>query len=140
MASAAAARRETGGAEELHAADYRVYAYLQMARDSAAAVMLASLPDLTQRFNPNAIGTGAPPAAGYFAIAAIPARFALERGAWGEAAHLVVRPSPFPFVDAMTWFARGVGWARAEDTAVADSAIAELQRLRDRLATVREAY
>ena len=78
--------------------------------------------------------------AGYFAIAAIPARYALERGAWREAANLTVTKSPFPFADANTHFARALGAARTGDTAIARSAIAELQRIRDELARQNEKY
>ncbi len=59
--------------------------------------------------------SAAPGVAGVFALAAIPARWALERHAWGEAAKLEPRPSRFPFTEAMTYFARGIGAARAGD-------------------------
>ena len=140
VASAGAARREGAVAEELHAADYRTYAYLQMGRDRAAARIVTELTDLASRLDPNAVGTGAPPAAGYFAIAAIPARYALERGAWAEAVQLPLHPSPVPFADAVTWFARGLGGARSGDSATADSAVAALDRLGDRLAAAGEGY
>ena len=139
-AAAEAARREGATAEELHASDYRMYAYLQLAQDSAAAHILGSLATIAPRLNPSAVGTGGAPAAGYYAVAAIPARFALERGAWLEAATLTVTPSPVPFADAVTWFARALGAARTADTAAADSAITELQGLRDRLARAGEVY
>ena len=53
--------------------------------------------------------------AGAFAIAAIPARYAIERGAWNEAATLTVRPAKTPYTEAMTHFARALG-ARAAAT------------------------
>lgn len=140
VTSAEAARREGATAEALHADDYRMYAYLQMGQDRAARRILAALPAVARRMDPNAIGTGAPPAAGYFAIAAIPARYALERGAWAEAARLELLPSPVPFADAVTWFARGLGAARLGDTAAADAAIAALQGIRDRLTKAGESY
>ena len=62
-------------------------------------------------------GSAAPPSAGVFALAAIPARYALERQAWAEAAKLELRPSRFPQADAITWFARGLGAARTGDLA-----------------------
>ena len=70
-----------------------------------------------------------PPAAAYYAIAAIPARWALERGAWAEAARLEVRASGFPFADALTEFARALGAARMGDVANARTAIARLEAL-----------
>ena len=62
-------------------------------------------------------GSAAPPLAGVFALAAIPARYALERQAWAEAAKLELRSSRFPQADAITWFARGLGAARTGDVA-----------------------
>ncbi len=140
VASAAAARREGGVAEELHASDYRVYAYLQMGQIDAAKEVLDSLPSLARRLDPVAIVGAAPPAAGFFAIAAIPARYALERGAWAEAARLELKPSPTPFADAVTWFARALGASRSRDTATARSAITALKAIRDRLLQAKEAY
>ncbi len=140
VASAEAARREGATAEELHSSDYRTYAYLQMGRDRAARRILAALPAIARHLDPNAIGTGGSPAAGYFAIAAIPARYALERGAWADAARLELRPSPVPFADAITWFARALGASRRGDTTVAQTAIAALQAIRDRLVQARETY
>jgi tetratricopeptide (TPR) repeat protein len=140
VASARAAHREGSTAEELHASDYLVYAYLQLAQDRAAERVLAQLPAVARSLDPNAVGTAAPPAAGYFAIAAIPARVALERGAWAEAARLELRPSPVPFADAMTWFARALGAARTGDTAVATAAIAALSGICDRLTRAGENY
>ena len=140
VASAEAARREGATAEELHASDYRTYAYLQMGQDRAVRRILAALPAIAGRLDPNAIGTAAPPAAGYFAIAAIPARYALERGAWAEAARLELRPSPVPFADAVTWFARGLGAARIGDTTAAQTAIAALLGIRERLVQARDTY
>ena len=139
-AAATAARRERSTAEELHALDYQVYAYLQQRRYETARRLVAGLPAIEKRFDPTAITTGAPPSAGYFALAAIPARYALERGAWAEAARLTPPASPFGFADAIGWFARGLGGARSGDTATARVAIAELARLSERLGGSGEAY
>ena len=138
--SAEAARREGAVAEELHAADYRMYAYLQLGQIEAARQILEELPSIAPRLDPNAVGTGAPPAAGYYAIAAIPARWALERGEWAEAARLEPKPSPAAFADAVTWFARGLGASRSRDTLTADGAIAALLGLTEKLARAGEGY
>ena len=140
LAAEGAARREHSTAEALHALDYRAYASLQRGEDRAAARMVAAVPPLAGVLDPTALGTGAPPAAGYFAIAAIPARYALERGDWAAAARLELQPSPVPWADAITWFARGLGAARSGDTAAARDAVAALQRIRERLLAAREAY
>ena len=113
VAAAAAARREGQTAEELHASDYEIYAYLQTGQDEAARRIVDSLPEIASRFDPKAVISGAGgPSAGYFALAAIPARYALERQDWKQAAQLTLRETPFPYTEAMTWFARGLGAAR----------------------------
>ena len=86
VAAAAAARRQGQTAEELHASDYETYAYLQTGQDEAAARIVTALPEIASRFDPKALLIGAgPPSAGYFALAAIPARYALERQDWQQA-------------------------------------------------------
>jgi hypothetical protein len=140
IASSAAAKRDKSTAEELHAMDYRTYAYLQTGQDAAARGMVDALPEVAARFDPNAVGSAAPGSAGVFALAAIPARYALERGAWADAARLEPRPSSYPFADALTYFARALGAARTGNTAVARAAIESLTTIKDRLAQQREAY
>jgi hypothetical protein len=140
IASAQAARRDGATAEELHAMDYQAYAYLQMAQDGATRRLAEALPEISARFDPTRGGSAAPPLAGVFALAAIPARYALERGAWSEAAKLELRPSRFPHADAITWFARGLGAARAGDVQGARAAIAALQQLEVQLTKAGESY
>lgn len=140
LASKVAARRDLSGAEELHASDYMMYAYLQTGQDRAAQALLATIPQIVTRFDPTKPASAAPPSAGYFAMAAMPARYALERGAWRDAAQLTVQKSPFPFADAITHFARAIGAARIRDTAIAKSAIDELQKIRDELTRQNEKY
>ena len=55
IAAAAAARREGQTAEELHASDYEIYAYLQTGQDEAARRMVDSLPEIASRFDPKAV-------------------------------------------------------------------------------------
>jgi tetratricopeptide (TPR) repeat protein len=141
IAAAAAARRESQTAEELHATDYEIYAYLQTGQDQAARRIANSLPEIASRFDPKAVLNGAGgPSVGYFAVAAIPARYALERQDWKQAARLTVRETPFPYTDAMTWFARGLGAARLRRTAAANGAAAALQQIRERLLRAGENY
>ena len=138
--SATAASEEGSVGEALHANDYMMYAYLQTGQDSAAARVLAAFPALSARYDPSGPTTGAPPAAAYFAMAAIPARYALERGDWSAASALEVHQTAFPFADAVTWFARGIGAARSGDTLLSGEAVRQLERLRDALAQRKEAY
>lgn len=134
IASAAAARRDGATAEELHALDYQIYAYLQAGQDGAAGRIVESLPGIAARFDPEAIGSAAPGMAGVFALSAIPARWALERGDWPAAARLERRKSPFPQTEATTCFARALGAARSGDPSAARASIAELEAIRERLA------
>jgi hypothetical protein len=141
IAAVAAARREGQTAEELHASDYEIYAYLQTGQDEAAGRIVKSLPEIASRFDPKAELSGAGgPAAGYFALAAIPARYALERQDWKQAAQLALRKTPFPYTDAMTWFARGLGAARLGQAAQANESARALQQIRERLLNDDEDY
>ncbi|MGZ4879332.1 MAG: hypothetical protein ACXVJ0_07565 [Candidatus Angelobacter sp.] len=140
MAAAAAARSEGQTAEELHASDYMVYAYLQTAQDRATQRLLESAVETFSRFDPAVVLSGAaPPSAAYFARAAMPARYCLERRAWADAAKLDPLPSPFPPADAITYFARGLGAAHVKDGATARSAIGSLEQIRDKL-KMKEGY
>ncbi|MEX2178154.1 MAG: hypothetical protein WD801_05560 [Gemmatimonadaceae bacterium] len=132
--------RSASIAEALHAADYAAYAYLQMRRDSAAKAVLDELPALAARFDPTAITGAAPGSAGVFALAAIPARYALERRDWAQAARLVPNASAFPWTEAMTYFARALGASHTAQPAVAAEAIDSLSAIQDRLRSRGEAY
>jgi hypothetical protein len=141
IAAVAAARREGQTAEELHASDYEVYAYLQIGQDRAARQIVDSLPEIASRFDPKTvIGGAGGPATGYFALAAIPARYALERHDWKQAMQLPVRETPFAHTDAITWFARGLGAARLGQPAAALDSAAALATIRERLLQANENY
>ena len=127
-------------AEVLHAMDYAVYANLQMRRDSAVRALLRDIPALAERFDPNAVTGAAPGSAGVFALAAMPARYALERDAWSEAASLTPTSSAFPYAEAMTWLARSIGASRIGDLDRARQAVDSLSAIHQRLLAAREAY
>jgi hypothetical protein len=141
VAAASAARREGQTAEELHASDYEIYAYLQTGQDEAAGRMLNSLPEIASRFDSKTVLSGAGgPAAGYFALAAIPARYALERQDWKQAEQLAPRQTQFPYTDAMTWFAVGLGAARLGHAVSANETATALQQIQERLLRADEPY
>ena len=139
-AAAAAASREGATAQQLHASDYQVYAYLQLGQFRSAQRIVSEVPGIAAQLDPTRLATGAPPAAGFYAIAAIPARYALERGDWAAASIMTEITGPNPQANAMTQFARALGAARIRDTALARRALAELERLRDTLTALREPY
>jgi tetratricopeptide (TPR) repeat protein len=114
-----------------HASDYSVYAYLQLARDGDARHTMEEALKGTRTSPAQAIP---------YAIAAMPARYAMERGAWREAMQLQSQPSRFPFTDAITYFARALGAARSGDIAAAEKDAEELARLHKALQDVKNNY
>jgi hypothetical protein len=141
VAAAASARNAGQTPEELHATDYMVYAYLQTGQDNAAKRLAESAAEAFARFDPASPNTGAgSPATAYFARAAIPARYFLERKAWPDAAKLEAVSSPFPYTDAITYFARGLAAAHLKNRAATLSAIESLKQMREKLTTMKENY
>jgi hypothetical protein len=118
--------------EAYHASDYTVYAFLQMGRDTDAKRQLEAVQAVSD-YSP-AVRT-AP-----YALSAMPARYAMERGEWREAMQLQVKTSRFPFADALTYFSRAIGAARAGDTAAAEKDALELARLHKALLDAKDAY
>jgi Tfp pilus assembly protein PilF len=110
-----------------HAYDYMVYAHLQLGQHHEAQEVVAK-----------ALGSAARhdhPAKAY-AYAAMPARLALERGAWKEAASLELFPAAdaypwkkYTFAEAVNAYARGIGAAMGGDAAAARKEVARLQKL-----------
>jgi hypothetical protein len=123
-----------------HALDFMVYAYLQMAQDIDAKRGVERNIELQKSQGASGVAnpTGAV-LAGYTALAAIPARYAIERGAWGEAARLEpVRSTPV--ADAITYFARAMGSARGGDLEAARMNIEQLKQIEDGLRQSKDDY
>ena len=139
IASAEAATRDGTFGEALHAMDYEVYAYLQTGQDAAARRLTEEGPRVLARLDVNAMGGAAPGFAGLYAAAAIPARYAMERGAWKEAAALPATSTSYAWVDAVRRFARAVGAARSGNPDAARADIAELKSLTDKLVAMNDA-
>ena len=135
-ASADAARKANSAAEILHALDYQVYAYLQTAQDHAAHKVIGELAEIVAKVN-TAEQYGQ---VGYYAKATIPARYALERSDWKGAATLTVQPTAFPFIDAISHFARALGAARSGDAASAKVDAQKLAELQGALAAKKDDY
>jgi predicted Zn-dependent protease len=132
IASVKAAKADKATSDQLHGQDYMVYAYLQTAQDNQARAVIDDMRASTN-FNPNIQGAN-------FALAASPARYAMERGDWKAAAELQVRPNPFRQAVAISHFARAVGAARSGNPAAAKADIAKLAELRDQLRDAKDAY
>jgi len=129
--SAAVARAGKEFNDQLHAMDYLAYAYLQLGRDTDAQRLVREAPGVR--------GSEQVRSAPY-ALAAIPARYAVERGAWKEAAQLEPQASPFQFTLALTHFARALGAARSGDATAAERDVQELARIVDALKSAKDAY
>jgi tetratricopeptide (TPR) repeat protein len=123
----------------VHAIDFNVYAHLQLGQDKEAQRLLETAVAL-QKSGPAA--QRAPTGAvfpTYTAYAAIPARYAIERSAWAEAAALELKPSA-PAADAITHFTRAMGYAKLGDVANAGKEIDALQKLKAELVTMKDTY
>jgi len=124
----------------VHALDFMVYAYLQGAQDAEAKRGVERSLELQKK--QGAAGVANPTGAvlaPYTAMAAIPARYALERGAWAEAAALQLAPTT-PAADAITYFARAMGSARSGNFDSARKDIEQLRRIKDELVQSKQDY
>ena len=108
--SAEVAKRAGDIDESYHAADYTVYAYLQLARDAKARATIDSALK---------VAGASPRFVAPYATAAMPARYVVERNDWQGAARLEVTPTTYPYVSAITYYARALGAARSGDIASA---------------------
>ena len=141
-AKAFAVRNRMSGVwdEQFHAMDYLAYAYLQGAQDKKAEGVLDELKKI-QKAEPESFKVA-------YAATAIPARYALERRQWNEAAKM---PLPAGTLGAFPWqrfgwavahihFARAIGAARTGDTASARQEIEKLDAIRQALVEVKGDY
>ena len=117
--------------EELHGMDYLVYAYLQKGDDEHAKQLLDYLQTIHEVYPVN-FKTA-------YAFAAMPARFALERKMWKEAATVSLHPKnfpweKFPWQEAIVHFARALGSLQLNDVNTAKTELDILKSLYDKLA------
>ena len=144
LASSQAAKRfaekkNPGGIsfEDLHALDYLVYAYLQRGEDRKARDIMKEVRSMKEVHTVNF--------ASAFALTAIPARVAIERRSWGEAAGLSLHPSQFPWdrypwTEATVVFARALGNARDGNLVEAKKNVKRLQELQNETKKVKKNY
>lgn len=114
----------------LHALDYLAYAYLQRGEDAKAQAVFDELMALKGPYQTHV--------ASAYTFAAVPARLALERQQWSVAAALKPQtPSNYfwkvnPAMEAITYFANGLGAAHTGDAIAASRAIDQLKALEAR--------
>ena len=137
LVSAASAKKNNAPGNELHAKDYLIYAYLQGAQDREAKVALEAPPqgraDDPQYMN------------WLYAMGTSPARYAVERHQWDEAARLEMPPNTFPggrwaWTEANLHFARALGLSHMGKTEAARTEVQKLASLRDTLAGINDKY
>jgi hypothetical protein len=115
-----------------HLLDFLVFSYLQLARDNEAKLIVDRLPKL-KKFASVRLTVDT-------ALAAIPARFSLERGRWDEAASLQVRESQYPAAQSISYFARALGQARSGHPEAARTEIAHLKEIEAKLVIAKDDY
>jgi len=125
--SANAAKQTKEPHDQLHSMDYAVYAYLQLGQDENARRVLREAREV-KGFTPTV-------RAGFYALAAMPARIALERGDWKEATALVPELNNFPYTTTQTWYARALGHARSGNP---DAAAADIQEIAKVVAALKD--
>jgi hypothetical protein len=117
-----------------HAADFSVYAHLQLAQDAKAEALSAkSLATADRGDRPITF-------VNFTAKNAMPARYVLERADWAGAAALPIAPSQYPQADSLTRFTRGLGMARIGDLAGAKAEIEAIKALRASLEKSNQSY
>jgi len=117
-----------------HAADFSVYAYLQLAQDAkAVALTQKSLATADRGDRPiNFVN--------FTAKAAMPARYVLERADWAGAAALPMVATQYPMADSLIRFTRGLGMARTGNIAGAKDEIEAMKLLRTTLQRADQSY
>jgi len=124
--------------DRIHALDYLVYAHLQLAQDAKAKETL----DLALKIENDLVarkyetGLRSRP----FGVAAMEARWALERLDWETAASLPARPSRYPYAESVPHFARAVGLARSGHPEQASADLDRLATLQKALADAKNLY
>ena len=132
IASVKAAKAEKSVGNYLHAQDYMVYAHLQLGQDKQARAVMDEMMKETE-FKATVLGAD-------YALAAAPARYAVERSDWNGASQLAVRPTNFGFVMAISHFARALGAARSGNPEAAKADVAKLAELSDKLRDAKDGY
>ncbi len=132
LAATDAARLQGDTGDEVHAMDYLVYAYLQSGRDADAAQVIRQLKNMPK------LDTDDFKIA--YALTAMPVRYAVERGQWGEAAAIVTPAGAPPQVVAIAVWARALGLARTGHVAEAQTEVDRLRQIHERLRRSGEDY
>ena len=117
-----------------HAADFSVYAHLQLAQDAKAKALTDKAIATADR------GDRPVTFVNFTAKNAMLARYELERADWAGAAALPFTPSQYPQPDSLIRFTRGLGMARNGDLSGAKAEIEGIKALRAALEKSNQSY
>ena len=112
-----------------HALDYLVYAYLQRGEDEQALAVIEEIAAKDEPFQGTFTSA--------FHLAAMPARYAVERRAWSEALALIPRTPDsvawdrFWWAESISWFARGLGAVHTGEASEAERSDRRMGELRN---------
>jgi tetratricopeptide (TPR) repeat protein len=117
-----------------HAADFSVYAHLQLAQDSRAKALIEkALATPPRGDRPSGFGN-------FMAKAAMETRYLLDRGDWQGAAAMPMNPTGAPMADSIYRFTRGLGMARSGNVAGAKAEIEAMRAVRTALQRADQSY
>jgi tetratricopeptide (TPR) repeat protein len=117
-----------------HAADFAVYAHLQLAQDvKAKALVEKAIATPPRGDRPGGFGN-------FVAQALMETRYLLDRGDWAAAAAMPMNSTGTPIADSLYRFSRGVGMARTGNLAGANAEIEAMKALRTTLQRADQSY
>jgi tetratricopeptide (TPR) repeat protein len=117
--------------------DYVMYSYMQEGKDKEGKELVTEV-IANENYQNNFISA--------YALAAIPARYPLEKGNWGEASTLKIRVpgslpwDQYPAAEAIIYFARGIGAARKGEPASARKALEALEGFKNSALNAKDDY
>ncbi len=124
-------------AQEIHAMDYLVYAYLQRGNNKMAFQQNEYLYSFKKVFPQDFAAS--------YAMIAIPARIVLENKLWDKAANLELPPLDFPWYQfpwqmSILHYTRSMGFSHIGDIASAEKELLTMKSLHKELITIRDKY
>ncbi|MFT4612151.1 MAG: tetratricopeptide (TPR) repeat protein [Glaciecola sp.] len=125
-------------AQEIHAVDYLVYAYLQMGNNLKAQEYLDGMKEVTAVFPKQHFATS-------YALVAMPVRMVLENKLWEDASNLKLPSIDFTWETlhwetAMLHFGKALGYAHIGNITAAENELLTLRELHKFLKEAKETY
>ncbi len=121
----------------LHALDYLAYAHLQQGEDQKAQAVMEQMMEISGPIQSHNVSA--------YALAAVPARWIVERHAWGEVGEIKLPQTDnfawekFPAFEALFHFGAGIAGARSGDLQLAQHSYERLVALQETLGRAKSA-